>query len=443
MRERLRAFCEEAAHQLAGDIASGEDVPFELVDTSDGSGPPLYEYRTMTGEFIRRRLGALGMLPTYMPAAESLERVDGLREWLLARGEQHVPATNRDRADAVLRVMLGEVFGEAATFEFEPARFEAVWAEFDALLFDGPTETLLAAPLHGVELESAEIHLEDGSMLVSERSLEAEVLPGDIFRGDGLPVTVVMIEAADPSPESLGRARQQLRRLLAAMRMFGESSPALGGAARMQVARGPWQVVGLEGSGSARGVLSIPAEREPELLEFCSLVSRRWPRGGELAWALRRHEFGCDRIHHLDALTDHLQALRALLEPEGPASGRLNQRLAALCAEPGDETRLAERTARAVALERSVVTGISGHEAEAQELCAEIEQHLRGLIRDVICSHLDSDLCGYADRLLAEAADIDAIAGDDYDPRAPKVSEVEREPFLEDLEDDGPDTIAA
>jgi hypothetical protein len=390
--------------QLAHDAASGEDVPFELVDESGNDGPPLWCHRTLTGEFIRRRIGVIGMLPSYRPAAEALERVEGLDEWLLAHGEQHVPASARDRSDATLRVFLAEVLGETASFHFEEDRFETTWSALDALLFEGRTAVLLAAPLHGVEIESDELRLVDDTLLVSNRSIEAEALPGDLFRGDGLPVTVALVEADDPSPEALGHARQKLRRLLCALRLFGESSPALGGAARMQVARGPWQVLGLEGSGSARGVLAIEAEREGELTEFCSLVSRRWPRGGEIAWALRRHEFGCDRLHYSDSLSDHLLALRALLEPEGPTSGQLTQRVAALCALPEDRARLAERTARAVALERSSVTGISAHEPEAEALSLEIEGHLRALVRDVICGHLDSDLRGLADSIIAESA---------------------------------------
>jgi hypothetical protein len=37
-------------------------------------------------------------------------------------------------------------------------------------------------------------------------------------------------------------------------------------------------------------------------------------------------------------------------------------------------------------------------------LVAELAEHLRALLRDVLCGHLDSDLCEVADHLLAEAA---------------------------------------
>ncbi len=53
------------------------------------------------------------------------------------------------------------------------------------------------------------------------------------------------------------------------------------------------------------------------------LAQTRAPAIGrpELAWALARFEMGCERSSELEALSDHLLALRALLEPEGPAAG--------------------------------------------------------------------------------------------------------------------------
>ena len=61
--------------------------------------------------------------------------------------------------------------------------------------------------------------------------------------------------------------------------------------------------------------------------------------------------------HAAEALTDVLLALRALLEPEGPQSGQLATRLAALCATRTERAALAARTAHAVSLERAVVAG--------------------------------------------------------------------------------------
>jgi hypothetical protein len=34
----------------------------------------------------------------------------------------------------------------------------------------------------------------------------------------------------------------------------------------------------------------------------------------------------------------------------------------------------------------------------------ELAEHLRAILRDALCGHLDADLCAVADELLAEAA---------------------------------------
>jgi hypothetical protein len=113
---------------------------------------------------------------------------------------------------------------------------------------------------------------------------------------------------------------------------------------------------------------------------------------------------GCERLAPFEALTDYLLALRALLEPEGPASGRLAQRLAAICARPGDRAALAERTAHAISLERAVITGLAAARTGVDSLVEELAEHLRAILRDALCGHLDADLRSVADELLAEAA---------------------------------------
>ena len=54
-----------------------------------------------------------------------------------------------------------------------------------------------------------------------------------------------------------------------------------------------------------------------------------------------------------EALSDHLLALRALLEPEGPASGMLAGRLVGAVRDPGGARELTERVVQAQALERA------------------------------------------------------------------------------------------
>jgi hypothetical protein len=149
----------------------------------------------------------------------------------------------------------------------------------------------------------------------------------------------------------------------------------------------------------------LSAEEEDPLRAFCALVDRRTPRSGELAWALRRFELGCERPTALEALTDWLLAGRALLaEPDQPGYELLPERLAAICAHAGDRPALTERVARAVALERASIAGLVRPEPEVEHLVVSLGGCVRAVLRDVLCGHLDPDLRRVADELLGREA---------------------------------------
>lgn len=215
-------------------------------------------------------------------------------------------------------------------------------------------------------------------------------------------LAVLTLEGERIAGPPITTARTRFRRLVSALRLFEAGTFALGPLAWARVNGGPWQLAPLGTSGRARVRTTLAAAQEDELRAFCSLVARRTPRAGEVAWALTRFELACERSAPFEALTDHLLALRALLEPEGAESGRLAQRLAAICARPHERAELAERIARTVALERTIVAGLTQPTAGADVLVEELAGHLRALLRDVLCGHLDSDLRSLADELLVE-----------------------------------------
>jgi hypothetical protein len=410
----LETFTADAACQLAVETARGAEVPFEVIEERRGR-VPLYCYRPLTGVFIRERLGLLSALPTYAPAVRALAALDGTDNYLRQRGEARIPEEPRERADATLRSFLGMVVGERSDFEFDPARFEAAYAELELSLYEGRCATAIIAPLMGLALDagSGEVPLGDGLALVQGDTLPDA--PADAVWGDGeepnvLAVLTVTQERSVRAPLSLARTR--FRRLLTALRLFERGSYALGPVAWTRTDTGTWRPAALGASGRARLLTFLPASHEDELRAFCNLISRRLPQSGEVTWALARFDMGCERLTPFEALTDHLLALRAILEPEGPSSGRLAGRLAALCARPPDRSALAERVAHAISLERAVIAGLAPAAPGANAIVDELAEHLRALLRDVLCGHLDAELRSLADELLAQTPS-DATAPDE------------------------------
>jgi hypothetical protein len=408
LHQLLEAFTAQAADQLVAETAEGAEVPFELVEEPGGSAP-LYCYRPLTGQFIYERLGRLTALPTYAPAARMLAGAEGLDAYLRARAGPPAPTEPRERADTALRCFLGHVFADRNDFGFDPGRFEAAYAELELALYEGSCTTTVIAPLLGVVLdpETAEVQLGEGLSLQSGDSLTdapSDAVWGESDEPNVLIVLTISAERSDLARSPISTARLRFRRALTALRLFERGGYALGPLGWTRADAGTWRPFALGSSGRPRGLTLIPADEEDELRAFCNLISRRTPSGGELAWALARFEMGRERLAPFEAVTDYLLALRALLEPEGPASGRLAQRLSVLCAKPDERTALAERTAHAISLERAVISGLAPAENGAAALVDELSEHLRALLRDVLCGHLDADLREVADYLLAEAA---------------------------------------
>ncbi len=408
----LTELVQDAAGQLSAAIAAGAEVRLELEPQRRrrrSAGPPgasvLYAYRALTSEFIAERAGELARLASYPYAVSALEGFQGLDRYLASRHVEPLRESARDRAQAAIVALLQDVFDEQTNFELRPERLSGALERLERSALGAPGETTLVATLHGLTLGSPELPLTRGLTIAQPHVLDG--LPERALAGDGEHEhLVVVLSAADGEPlETIARSRAVLKDLLRALRLFGDGRVTLGALAWARVGDGRWGALALGTGGRPHGMLVVTVEQEDELRAFCNLVSRRAPHGNELAWALRRFELGCERASAFEALTDHLLALRVLLEPEGPASGLLPGRLAALCATPDGRQALTERTLAALALEREVVAGTAAEHTAAQELAKDIANHLRALLRDVVCGHLDDDLVGLADRLLlADAA---------------------------------------
>ncbi len=402
----LEGFTVEASGRLAADLGAGAEMPFEVLEERGGTAA-LYCYRPLTGEFINARLTTLATLGSYALAAEALGDCEAIDVYLQEHGVARVPADHRGRAEAAIGTFLACVFAERSEFGFEPVHFEAAYGELERALYEGHCTTTVVAPVLGLALDAdtTQVPLGDGLSLIRGDALRDA--PSDAVWGDSAEPNVLALLTVDQErsarpPVSVARVR--FRRILTALRLFERGGYAIGPVAWTRTEAGSWRPVPIGASGRPRLVTLVPAGQEDELRAFYDLVERKLPGGGELAWALARFEMGCERLAPFEALTDYLLALRAMLEPEGPSSGRLAQRLAVICAAPEGRPALAERTARAISLERAVITGLAAASAGVDSLVDELSEHLRAILRDALCGHLDADVRGVADDLLAEAA---------------------------------------
>jgi hypothetical protein len=421
LHRHLETYAIEASGRLCGWTAAGEEIPFELCAEPGGGPVALYCYRPLTGRFIADRRDRLCALAGHDCAARALSECEALDIYLGAHGEVRIPGDRRGCAELALEAFLRAMFAERTDFGFEPSHFESAYDELERTVYADHGAATVITPVLGVVLDAGttELTLGDGVSLIRGDALAGA--PREAVWGEGEAPSVLAVltigEVGD-GQDAVQLARRRCRRVLSALRLFAHGSYTIGPLAWTRSDWGSWHMIAIGMSGRAGGrrrLTIIPAAQEEELRAFFRLAGRSAATagGGELAWALARFEMGCERAAPLEALTDHLLALRALLEPEGPTSGRLAQRLSVICAQPDGRTSLARRTARAVELERSAVTGMvevgmTTHSIDG--LVDELAGHLRAILRDALCGHLEADLCGFADELLAEAAQ-PALAG--------------------------------
>jgi hypothetical protein len=399
LHDTLAAFVEEAAWQLAEEVSGGAEIPFELIEEGRTS-TPLYCYRPLTQRFLAERSSSLARLPSYVAALQGMMGLPDLPSYLRARGRRPPGSDQRSQADAALNAFLTAMWADATDFAFDRQRFEAAFSELEDAGYSGCALSLVVTPVDGLVIESEEVALGDGLTLVRGAALQDA--PAELRGDEYATVAVLALEGDTPSLEQAGR---RLRRLQTALRLWDDSEPALGPTAWARTDGAPWLAIPLAtGLRRATGDCLLAPEEEDPLRAFCSLVSRRTPRAGELAWALRRFELGCERGSALEALTDWLLCARALLADPGAGPERLSERLAAICAVPEERGELVAGLRRAIAMERGVIAGVVRPEPAVEALVDSLATCLRAILRDVLCGHLDPDLRRLADGLLADVA---------------------------------------
>ena len=399
LHDSLAAFVEEAAWQLAEEVSGGAEVPFELIEQGRASSP-LYCYRPLTGRFLAERSSELAKLPSYAATVQGLSALPELPAYLKVR-QRRVPSPDRRaQADAVLQAFLTAVWSESTDFAFDGDRFEAAFTELEEAAYGDRTLSVVLASVEGLVLESDEVQLGDGLALVRAETLHE--VPDELCADEMATVAMLALDAAVGDDHALEDAGRRLRRLQTALRLWDDAEPSLGPTAWAKTGGTAWSAVPLAtGVRRETGDCLLGAEEEDPLRAFCSLVSRRTPRGGELAWALRRFELGCERASAVEALTDWLLAGRALLaDPDSPGYDGMAERLAVICATPDDRPALEARLDEAIRLERAAIAGRVRSDPMVEDLIADLGGNLRAILRDVLCGHLDPQLRRVADEML-------------------------------------------
>lgn len=415
LHDALRNFALEAAERLVRATEAGAEIEFALDEGNEGTAT-LYRYRPLTAEFIAARWLELRALPGFEPAARSLGT--GSRSYLRRRGE---PGAD---AEPALRMMLERLYEDATSFAFPEERFDRVYAGVERALYAGTMHATIVAPLVGLRLEGARVELGDELSLVDVALLAPAPSPAWLDREEerevGSPATAYLVLERDlPSdgPLPIGEARLRFRAALMALRLLDRGGVELAPLGFSRVGEARWQPLRLDVTGRGRGPQRTLASEDAEELRELVQGLEAAPDHGPMAWAIDRFEMGLERESDIEALSDYLMALRALLDrSRGAESATVALRLAALCAGEEDRRAVQQRIESGFALEPFVIEGGLGA-ARGQRYIEEVGRHgpqtlvrqledaLRHLLGGVLREELDPDLAGLADEVLLRSGE--------------------------------------
>lgn len=398
LNESIKRLATEAATRLSSLVAMGEEIPFDVAADS-GDDSAFYSYVPMTGRYVAEHSDELRALPSFGPAREAAVEAGVAAPYLEERG-QGVPADPGSRAELMLIAFFSELWEGSAAFTLDRERLDAALATLDAESRDADDAEVLMVPVVGLRMPMPRLQLPHDVRIVRADSIEA---PVEAMRSEGMGRAAwepQYLAVAEQGLEGgVDSALQQLRELISVMRMFKGGGIGLGPHAFAPTGEGCWRRIATGAPATRPGGYRLGEEEAEELIAFGTALEARPDPDSALTWAVGRFEMGCERPTALEGMSDHLLAMRAVLEGHGPVGASLPLRAAALIAgEEMDRVEAGERVEEVLELERAMMNGRPVE--RAVELAGWLEESARRLLRQAALGELGDDLSTVADETL-------------------------------------------
>ncbi len=400
LNEALRRLAAEAATRFTTLVASGDQIPFDVAESAGPDEVFFHSYVPLTGRYVRERDAELQSLAAFGPAREAVAAAGVAAPYLEQRGED-VPAVPAQRAAHFLTVFMANLWDGCTEFSLDRERLETALAVLEAEVGDVDEADFIVVPVAGLQMPIARLQLPHGMQLVRADAFEA---PIEAMHSEGMgrsawePQFMAIAEQGEGA-DSAAAALNQLQELVSVMRLFKPGGVGLGPYAFAPTGEGSWRRIATGAPAPREERYRLNEEETAQLAEFAETLEARPDPSGPLAWAVRRFELGCERPSTLEGLSDHLLAMRAVLEGHGPVGASLPMRAAALVAEgSSDRLEVRERFEAALELERSRMAGTRYE--DAAQLAGWVEESVRRILRQAALGEIGADLNEAADETL-------------------------------------------
>ncbi len=407
LRHTLTTLARDASGIFSDLVEGGQEIPYEIGEAGDGFA--FCQYQPLTARFIRDNATELRELESYPEATATMRKADIAGPYLEEAGIAP-PVDPVDRADLAVTYFLARLWDGCGSFEIDDERFAAAIAEIEECGEPEAGEIEAIVPLIGFQMPVSRLEL-SGAAIVRADAVD---VPSEAARGERPggaswePTFLISARVALDDDGGLGGAGDRVARrfesVVTTLRLYGSGGVGLGPHGWVRVTGDRWRRIAT-GAGKPRsGGYRLTESDLDGVADLSRAVVVHPRRIARLRRALLRFEAGLDRRGAVDALNDHLLALRFLLEGEGPAGVGLPMRVAAL-AESDDARRgvVKEVVERAIALERELWSGEpvpAGAAPGPAEVAGRVEELLRAILRRGVIGEIGSDFRAAADEAL-------------------------------------------
>ena len=401
LNEALKRLATEAATRFSSLVASGDQIPFDVAAES-GEEASFFSYVPLTSRFVEERAQELRSLPSFGPAREAAVEAGVASPYLEARGES-VPADPGERAERMLTVFISALWEGSTEFSLDRARLDSALSMLDAEARGADDAEVVIVPVVGLRMSTARLQLPHDVRIVRADAIEA---PVEAMRSEGMGRASwepqYLAVADQHEGEGAEAALNQLRELISVMRLYKGGAIGLGPYAFAPTGEDCWRRIATGAPATRAGGYRLSEDEARELAELAATLEARPDPDGALTWAVGRFEMGCERESALDGLSDHLLALRAVLEGRGPVGASLPMRASALIAGDSlDRIEAREKVEETLELERALMNGRSLE--NGIKLAGWAEEGVRGLLLQAALGELGNDLNATADETLIAA----------------------------------------
>jgi len=407
LRHTLKLLAREASEKLDELLGDGQEIPYEIVEASDGSA--FCQFRPLTARFVKDNAAELRGLESFREALAAMTAADAAGDYLHAAGITP-PSDTDERSVLAITYFLARLWDSCSDFELDEDRFTSAIGEIEECSEPEPGQIEAIVPLVGFQMSVSRVDLSGAAIVradvvdVPAEAARSERPSGAAWEPTFLLSALVDLDEDGGMSAAGDRVAATFERVITTLRLFKSGGVGLGPHGWVRIGGDRWRRIST-GAGRPRpGGYRLADTELGELSDLSRSVAVHPRRMTRLRRSLLRFEAGLDRRGAVDALNDHLLALRFLLDGDnGPSAVGMPIRAATLAAAGEARAEAKATLERAIEIERSLWSGEPvGRDIglSTSEVAVAVEGVLRTVIRRGISGELGSDLRVAADEIL-------------------------------------------